>query len=135
MRVLTFQPRFHPSIRDGSKTTTIRGKSKAAKKPKPPPVPGEILSLRAWKGKPYRSKQKQLGRLRPCTSSRPVRIYKRTSDLGLVYDGRMITSPQELDIFAKRDGFLDWPDLSAWFTQNHGISQGEAFEGYVIEWK
>ena len=67
--------------------------------------------------------------------SRPVRIYKRTTDLGLVYDGRMITTQQELDVFAVRDGFRDWADLSSWFIGNHGISLSYAFEGYVIEWK
>lgn len=55
MIVLMCQDQFVPKILDGSKLTTIRRIRKRGN-----PKPGDILSLRRWTGKPYRSKQEEI---------------------------------------------------------------------------
>lgn len=116
MRVILFQPQFEQPILDGRKGTTIR-KSARCK-------PGDILSLRVWTGKPYRSKQRELMPI-ACQATANVRITSDTISL----DG-MVCTERERDAIAKREGFTDWQAMKDWFTTTHGLP----FSGQMIIW-
>ena len=115
MRVILFQDRFADKVRDGSKRQTIRKTARCK--------PGDILSLRRWKGKPYRSKQEIL-REAVCSAVTPVEINSFGADIiGDVF----IHCP---DTLARSDGFIGWPEMRDWFQETHGLP----FNGFVIEW-
>ena len=131
MKYYMFQPRFAPLIKLGSKCTTIRPFRKYT------PKPGETVSLRMWRGKPYRSEQVEIKQV--------IINEVNTVHIGLNYfrvfsriTGNFISSPfftstEELDAFARKDGFCNWDNLIKWFDDNH--YQGSMFEGQRIEWE
>jgi len=107
MPTLLFSPRFAPSVQAGTKRQTIR-------RPRKRPIrPGDQLSLRAWTGAPYRSKQRVLG-VGVCQAVQPVTIGADFAD----------------DAEARRDGFTDAGDLRQWFEATHGLP----FHGLRICW-
>lgn len=118
MRVILFQERFAGKVLYGSKCQTVRKSARC--------LPGDVLSLRVWKGKPYRSKQTVLFQT-VCTEVVPVLIGDRYVCFN---DGRP-ASPQEADAFAHKDGFMCWVDMRDWFEVNHGLP----FHGFVIRWR
>ncbi|MGR9108748.1 MAG: hypothetical protein ACU843_17665 [Gammaproteobacteria bacterium] len=71
------------------------------------------MSLRAWTGKPYRSKQREL-RKAQCIEVRPLVIDQDFSD----------------DRMARADGFIDAADMKEWFEETHGLP----FTGTLIRW-
>jgi hypothetical protein len=113
--VLMCQARFRAAILDGSKPHSIRGRRGVRV--------GDLISLREWTGKPYRSKQRIL-REETCLSVLPICV---GGDGILLGRGRLITLPHRL---AKADGFADWPEMRAWFSQTHGLP----FYGNLIRW-
>lgn len=122
MRVITFQPRFTPGVRDGTKLCTMRKRAGCKA--------GDVLSLREWTGKPYRSKQREIAR-RVCTGVKEVRIYAdRDGMVHIEVDG-VLRPAGERDRFARADGFGGLEDMVLWLCQNHG---GVEFEGWLIEW-
>ena len=114
VRVLMFQERFVAGIRSGEKRQTIRKKARCK--------PGDVLSLRRWTGRPYRSKQEEIRRA-VCTG---------VSIVGIVgpAPGAKVRLSVPLDEFARRDGFRDWADMRAWFEREHGLP----FVGRLIRW-
>jgi hypothetical protein len=111
-----FQPQFVELVKSGIKTQTIR-KSARCKK-------GDLLSLRRWTGKAYRSKQEVILEA-VCKWVLPVEI----TNSGIIVDGQQdVESDDEL---AKWDGFTDFADMRSWFERTHGLP----FSGYVIEWE
>jgi len=102
-----FQPRFHDAVASGNKQQTIRPPRKRAIRV------GEPLSLRAWTGKPYRSKQRELRRAQ-CIEVRPLVIDREFSD----------------ERMASADGFADADDMKNWFAATHGLP----FTGILIRW-
>lgn len=120
--VRMIQPRFVPMIRSGDKLNTIRPKPKREIKP------GDIIDFRQWSGKPYCSKQIKVIEVE-VTDVSAIKI-----DSHAVLKGdRLIKWPHldELNYFAKRDGFKDWFDMRDWFTSTHSLP----FEGVIITWK
>lgn len=115
MPVLMCQPRFVPDIRAGIKIHTIRPHRKR------PIYPLDSLSLRQWRGAPYRSKQKEV-LATECEAVVPIVI---TVD-GPVVAGR----PANPSTLARLDGFPDWHAMRQWFENTHGLP----FEGDLIEW-
>lgn len=113
--VRMFKPQFAPLVESGGKLQTVRPT------PKRMPQAGDRISLRAWEGKPYRSKQRVL---REATISGVKHC--RISTNGVIFlDGTRAEKG-----FARRDGF---PSLSAfvdWFRNQHGLP----FEGIAIFW-
>lgn len=65
MRVILFQPRFVEMIKDGTKRRTIRQRARCQA--------GDELSLRTWRGSPYRSKQREIC-TRRCERVSPIQI-------------------------------------------------------------
>jgi hypothetical protein len=126
MPVIMFLPRFHGLVATGAKRQTIREARKR------PIKPGDPLSLRAWEGTPYRSKQAVL-REAECVAVRPI----------LIEDGRrigrpldievagVVVNPRELDHFAQGDGFEDAADMARFWAEYRHLP----FEGVVIYWR
>ena len=113
MRVLLFQDRFAGKVRDGSKRQTIRKTARCK--------PGDALSLRRWKGKPYRSKQEVL-RTTTCKSVESVAVFD--------FDVHVCCKPFPAQHLAVMDGFRDWPEMRDWFARVHGLP----LSGWLIKW-
>jgi hypothetical protein len=116
MRVILFQPRFAKLVENGMKRQTIRAKARCKA--------GDVLSLRQWSGKPYRSKQVILRQLL-CRKVRPISIDWNEMRL----DGFVLSGIQS-DAIARADGFVDFDDMVLWF----GITHGVPFTGELISW-
>jgi len=114
-----FMERFAPLVESGVKRQTIRPV------PKRMPKAGERESWRQWRGKPYRSKTRELAVVE-LTRVRRILIRKRG---GFMLRGISFESPFYLEVLAKRDGFKDWRDFLEWFRKQHGLP----FKGIVIE--
>lgn len=114
-----FQPRFAPLVESGQKTQTVR------KTPKRMPKVGDLISLRTWTGKPYRSKQRVL---RESTIIRVAQVFigLKTVNVG----GKGLDLIDIID-FAKRDGFDGIHDMLEWFKNNHDLP----FTGILIQWE
>lgn len=105
--VIVFQTRFAPMIRSGRKRQTIRPHRKR-------PIRAEdILDLRCWSGKPYRSKQQKLLET-VCLSVTPITIENDFADEDMAW----------------LDGFDTTAEMHAWFQGMHGLP----FTGEVIQW-
>ena len=123
--IYCFQPRFAELVANGAKTQTIRANRKDGRFP----VAGDVLSLRAWSGKPYRSKQRQLRPECPCVASSEILIIS----VGVVETKSpwvRVLDNDQLDVFAKADGFADFAEMVAWFDETHGLP----FSGVLIGW-
>jgi hypothetical protein len=126
--VRTFQPRFAALVESGVKRQTIRPQ------PKRIPRPGDTISLRAWKGRPYRSKQRIL-REATISNLEGITIHAdgveiSPGTLRVFWMGEAGRRRPHLDAFARKDGFADWPDMKAWFLANHTLP----FTGCLITW-
>lgn len=124
-----FQPRFASMVRSGEKCQTIRPT------PKRRPQAGDILDAREWSGLPYRSKQIKIGRY----------AIKSVEDIVIDADerdsvevGTLVASQwsgpfkrvEDLDAFARADGFKDFEEMRNWFVSTHGLP----FIGILIQW-
>lgn len=117
MRVILFQKRFAPLVASGQKTQTIRKTAWCR--------PGDMLSLREWTGKPYRSKQRVLSEV-VCKEIHRIDI----TGQAMFLDGFGLCLERK-DKLATADGFVSWTDMREWFDTNHGLP----FEGYLITWE
>ena len=121
-----FKPQFAPLVEAGRKLQTVRPT------PKRMPKPGDKISLRAWTGKPYRSKQRVL---MDTTITRVASFRMDYDDRnGMAWwefevDGTPMDSVEAVQ-FAKSDGFASVPEMAEWFRSTHGLP----FEGIVIHW-
>lgn len=116
--VRMFKPQFAPLVLSGVKCQTVRPT------PRRMPKVGDRISLREWKGKPYRSKQRLL-RDAEITSVETVEIHHDR----FVIAGKEPTPVGEWE-FAKADGFNTPKDMLEWFAFEHGLP----FKGIVIRW-
>ena len=113
--VRMFKPQFASLVEAGTKLQTVRPT------PKRMPQAGDRISLRAWTGKPYRSKQRVLLEA-VITKVQPVEI----TETGIAVS----SYAEPYDDFARADGFKDFFALADWFNATHGLP----FEGIVIHW-
>lgn len=113
-----FMPRFVPLVLSGEKRQTVRPT------PKRIPKVGDRISLRAWTGKPYRSKQ-QLLREAVVTDVLPVKL----NVAAIMVDGCVLLDDEEW-AFARADGFNNPQDMLEWFNCRHGLP----FKGVLIRW-
>lgn len=124
--VRMFQDRFAGMVERGEKLHTVR--------PWPHRLPrqGDTISLRAWTGAPYRSKQRIL---REATITKVDCIefdYSEEDGMSwweILINGAPLTSPEAI-AFSKADGFDSLPDMANWFRAQHGLP----FFGIVIHW-
>ena len=127
--VRMFKPQFAEMVRTGAKRQTVR--------PLPWRMPraGDVIDCRMWSEKPYRSKQVKLCEV---AIEQVVLIHIREDGLCIngLADGQMLKTEyplqkEEMDRFAKADGFSDWAELAKWFQATHGLP----FEGVMIRWR
>jgi hypothetical protein len=111
-----FQPQFEKPILDGRKGSTIRKTARCKE--------GDVLSLRLWTGKPYRSSQYCMMQV-ACQAIAEVRIYSDRISL----DG-MVCTESERDAIVRREGFGSWKAMRDWFQSTHGLP----FSGEMIIW-
>ncbi|NJL19197.1 MAG: ASCH domain-containing protein [Bdellovibrionaceae bacterium] len=108
-----FQPQFAGLVEKGTKCQTVRPT------PKRMPKHGDRISLRAWAGKPYRSKQRVL-RGAVVFAVKKVRIEAGAVWPNLWLDGQR-QNAQATSQFAMRDGFLDAQRMGEWFQEHHQL--------------
>jgi hypothetical protein len=117
--VRMFKPQFARLVESGAKQQTVRPM------PMRMPQPGDVVSLREWTGKPYRSKQRELRRTW-ITAVQRIAITPH----GMSLDGMAVASEEGRERFAQADGFSGWKEMLAWFEAEHGVP----FDGIVIYW-
>ena len=120
MRVRMFKPQFAPLVLNGSKRQTIR--------PMPVSLPkvGSIESWRQWSGLPYRSKQRELAKVR-ITAVEKIMITEEGICVGNELP-RVLKMTEEWEM-AKADGFNTLKDFVEWFNFTHGLP----FTGILIK--
>lgn len=116
--VRMFKPQFAPLVENGTKRQTVRPT------PKRMPKVGDEISLRAWMGAPYRSKQRVL---RESVVDRVSKI--EIEDYAVRIDGITLHHGEE-ESFAMADGFSSIVELTDWFRATHGLP----FTGILISW-
>lgn len=111
VRVRLFMPEFHQAVREYRKRMTLRQPGKQDVRP------GDLLLLRGWSGKPYRSPQIHLG------AGLVTRV-----DILRVWRGGIIGADWEaqegdlsLEAFAQLDGFTGWDAMRGFFTARYGL--------------
>jgi hypothetical protein len=113
--VRMFQPKFSDLVKSGIKRQTIR------RIPERMPKKGDEISLRVWKGTPYRSRQQEL---------RKSKI-KEVSKVDITETSVIVNGYAEpSDEFAVADGFKDFFEMTDWFKKSYGLP----FEGILIKW-
>lgn len=117
MVAYNFQARFAEAVARGTKSQTIRAPRKDGRHAKQ----GDALQL--YTG--MRTRQCRKLRDAVCHDACPI----------LIEAHRVLTfEPQEihedLDRFARYDGFVDWQEMREWFTDTHGLP----FQGVLIRW-
>ena len=114
--VKMFKPEFADLVRTGKKLQTIRPT------PKRMPEVGDMVSLRRWADKPYRSKHVILG----------TRRIAEVSMVEITENGIVVNSYAEPgDDIARADGFDDFFEMREWFEREHGLP----FEGIMLRWE
>jgi hypothetical protein len=116
MVAFDFKPRFAPLVEAGTKLQTIRRTAKAK--------PGDRLQL--YTGQRTRACRKLVTPDPICTLVDYVGI--RPDYLTF---GNKARWPERKDEFAQMDGFKDYDDMLAWFTDTYGSPY---FQGYVHSW-
>jgi hypothetical protein len=120
--VRMFKPQFAEAVRSGAKSQTVRPT------PKRRPEEGDRISLRAWTGRPYNSKQEVL-REAEIIEVTDIAIYGDSIHLTTNFWERRLTS-EEREAFARADGFPDFEALATWFHETHDLP----FHGILIQW-
>lgn len=108
-------------VAEGSKTQTVRLTARCK--------PGDVLSLREWTGRPYRSPQRIL-RTEICLSVDEVRFENVAGRGWSVWRAGLGLTADEREALAAADGFDSAEDMSEWFADEHGLP----FEGVIILW-
>lgn len=107
--------RFVPMVLSGRKRHTVRPT------PKRMPEAGDMIDLREWTGKPYRSKQRRV-LLAPIEIVRPIDITETSIAI--------LSFPEPCEDFAMADGFESFSEMLEWFLETHDLP----FSGIVIYW-
>lgn len=116
MVVLLFEHRFIDAIMSGAKVHTIRQERKRYVRR------GDVLSLRCWEGKAYRSKQRVLFE-GPCLQTWLVTLTKRMAVLVPSHANAELVSfrREQLEAFARSDGFDTWRDMRHYWEAAGGL--------------
>lgn len=114
MTVLTIRTEFHSRVLDGSKDRTLRAPRKR------PIKVGDKLSLRFWTGRPYASKQAVLREV-VCAQVATVMLYANgPCNIFISVAGEPVPW-QEVNAWARSDGFDSGKAMRAWFEREHGL--------------
>lgn len=116
MPSFNFQKQFARDVKRGRKRQTIRAKRKNR------PRVGQVAHC--FTGM----------RTKACSKLGAWRIAAvwdlKIFDEGVLLEGAAIRA-DELDVFARRDGFGHWPGMLVWFAKTHGLP----FYGDLIRWE
>lgn len=125
MTVLLFEPRFVLPIMDGHKLHSIRPFRKR------PIRAGDGLSLRAWEGKPYRSKQYTIADV-TCLAVMPIWIFPQSISVAATVSDQptVFLWPNDRDAFARSDGFDNWEQMKTYRDFHYNLP----FKGSLILW-
>jgi uncharacterized protein YqfB (UPF0267 family) len=121
MVAYSFKQAFVAPILNRSKAQTIRSDRKRHARP------GETMQLYTA----MRTKQCRLIGTATCRSIQPLRIEVENAVIGF-QSGRTLTTIQELDDFARTDGFPDWIRMRLFWQANHPGTP--VFSGVLIRW-
>lgn len=121
MVAYSFRPRFVPRILDGTKDQTIR-----APRIRRHARPGEELQL--YTG--MRTRACRLIRSTVCIETMPCTLDWRGPIVFALDSVRM--APDEMDVFARRDGFADVDDMGRFWKAEH--PDVDIFMGTLIRW-
>jgi hypothetical protein len=118
MVAYNFQGRFAEAIEQGEKRQTVRaiGKRHHAS-------PGDDLQLYIG----MRTKSCRKVREAKCNDVCQITIYE---DKILTFNPQEIHLGDDLEHFARRDGFASWSEMRDWFAKIHGLP----FTGVLIRW-
>jgi len=128
MTAYSFQPRFVAPILAGTKQQTIRAERKRHGRP------GEELQL--YTG--MRTKRCRLIGRANCFSVWPITIDIERREIE--YADRIISLQQDLDAFARTDGFADWWEMRDFWKEAHrkGLTtlshDNKPWRGVLIRW-
>lgn len=111
VRVRLFMPEFHEAVRTYRKRMTLRPPGKQDFRP------GDLLVLRGWSGKPYRSPQVHLG-VGVLTAVDVVRVW-RGGVIGAGWEAE--AGSLSLEAFAQLDGFAGWEAMRAFFQARYAL--------------
>jgi len=117
----SFRPQFRAPIIAGTKQQTIRADRKRHARE------GETLQL--YTG--MRTRQCKAIGTATCFTVQPIRIEVENAVIG-TQTGRTLTTIDELDNFARMDGFDDWKAMRAFWHENHPDTP--VFSGVLIRW-
>jgi hypothetical protein len=120
-----FYPRFVEPIRSGRKRQTIRPSTRGAK-------PGDMIALRAWSGKAYRSKQTPIIEPRKCiaVSAVHVQVDVWRNTIGVSVNG-VFLDHDAVCRFVRADGFSCVSDMADYYASK----KVDDFAGFLIEWE
>ena len=125
MTAYSFQRQFVDPILAGTKVQTIR----ADRRGRNPHVrPGGALQLYTAMRTKHCAK---IGDAR-CSSIQPIRIEVENAMI-CGASGNCLTTIDELDDFARRDGFHDWIRMRLFWQQHHPTTP--VFTGVLIHWR
>jgi hypothetical protein len=120
----SFKPMFAPRILDGTKRQTIRADRKRHARP------GEQMQL--YTG--MRTKQCKLITRVTCESVQPIRLsFSGRGGSAIIAGGTGLEIIENLEEFARSDGFENWIAMRNFWWHEHGAFNG--FEGVLITWR
>jgi len=138
MPAYSFQPRFVAPIQAGTKGGTIRkartvvGTGRVARTRAQTigghAYPGERLAL-------YCRQRHPSGFLvaeKRCLEVEPIELNFDAAAIAFLAREYLIDQPEDLDAFARFDGFDSWADLGAFWQATHDLP---VFEGWHIRWR
>lgn len=136
MAILSFKKRFAGKVRNGRKRQTIRAVRKY------PITPGETLYLYTALRTKYAEKLREV----KCKAVLNITIYLNSGLIDVLETTKhahvryTYCTTDNLNYFARRDGFKNWDDMKAFWIAEHGVKKGKRkvilskFEGILIKW-
>ena len=121
MVAYSFQQQFRAPILARAKRQTIRADRKRHA------WPGEQIQLYTA----MRTRHCALIARAACEAVEPVRLHLGENRVEV--PSASITAADDLDRFARADGFADWPGLVAFWREHH--PEVSAFSGVLIRWE
>lgn len=115
----SFQEAFVPLILSGEKRMTIRKKARCS--------PGDTMHL--FTGLRTKSCQK-IGEAR-CQAVAPIKIGAESITIGMGGVVTLMARTDELDFFARNDGFESWQPFRDFFKDRYGLP----FSGFAHLWE
>lgn len=134
MVAYSFKPRFEEPIAVGHPATGVIKRQTIRADRRRHARPGELVQLYCG----MRTKQCRKIIVDPvCVAVRPLQIFVALGYVRFADTGEAFGLAADLDDFARRDGFLHWPDMQAfWLAEHSEASDPEmAFTGVLISWE